>query len=557
MKLRANVQRRFSRLNLSVAALVAILQRSPALRSMADADESAFASTIGTLLRSAAIALGALGAVDARAGATLLATTLTPDPTGNLPTFSATVGVPITPLGFTIANLIAIGSWKEMGDLPPGLILTTVQPNGGSLTETGDLDATTATNPLTTPLLEGTPTTAGTYSISLQGFWKGGESGGPYAGKGVSAVFPFTIVVAGTPPVFTTQPISATVTGGTVALDAVATQTSSYQWMLNGSTPVTGGTSPILLLSDAAAATGAYTCVASNALGSTTSNPATVSVAPTNDIGRLINISTRSQAGTGQNILIAGFVVGGAGTMGSERLLIRGSGPALAAFGVAGTLPDPLLSLYSGTNAVLGTNDGWGGSSAISSVASAVGAFAWSVPTSNDAALLETLPNGSYTAQIAGGSGDVGVALAEIYDATPKGSYTTATPRIVNISVRAQVGTGDNILIVGFDVGGSTSRTVLIRVSGPALAGFGLSGTLQYPQLQLFSGATMLESNSGWGGSQQISGAATSVGAFAWDSPTSNDSAVLVTLPTGPYTVQVSGTNGGGGTALVEVYEVP
>jgi hypothetical protein len=243
--------------------------------------------------------------------------------------------------------------------------------------------------------------------------------------------------------------------------------------------------------------------------------------------------------------------------MGSERLLIRGSGPALAEFGVAGTLPDPLLSLYSGTNAVLGTNHGWGGIPEISSVASAVGAFAWSVPTSNDAALLENLPNGSYTAQIAGDSGDVGVALAEIYDATPKGSYTTATPRIVNISVRAQVGTGDNILIVGFDVGGSTSRTVLIRVSGPALASFGLSGTLQYPQLQLFSGTTMLESNSGWGGSEQISGAATSVGAFPWESPTSTDSAVLVTLPTGPYTVQVSGTNGGGGTALVEVYEVP
>ena len=62
-----------------------------------------------------------------------------------------------------------------------------------------------------------------------------------------------------------------TVTGGTVALDAVASNASSYQWMRNGSTPVAGATSPILLIGDAAAAPGTYTCVASNDVGSTTS----------------------------------------------------------------------------------------------------------------------------------------------------------------------------------------------------------------------------------------------------------------------------------------------
>jgi hypothetical protein len=560
MNMIARVQHRCARANLAFAALVAILQRSPVLRIVAAVDDCVSSSPVGTMLKSAAVAAASLGAVDSMAGATLLATTLTPDPTGPLPTFYATVGVPITPLGFTIANLIAIGSWKEMGDLPPGLILTTVQPNGGTLTETGNLDATTATNPLTTPLLEGTPTVAGTWSINLQGFWKGGESGGPYGGKGISAVFPFTIVVAGTAPVFTTQPISATVAGGTVALDALATQTTSYQWMLNGS-PVAGATDSILVVGDAVAGAGTYTCVATNSIGSTTSNPAMVSVTPTGNIGRLVNISTRCVAGTGDNTLIAGFVVGGAGTTGSEPLLIRGSGPALVPFGVTGTLPDPALSLYAtnsaGASVLAGTNTGWNGSTAISNTANAVGAFSWQVPTSNDAALLETLPGGPYTAQISGKSGDIGVALAEIYDATPAGTYTSASPRIINISARAQVGTGDNILIVGFAIGGSTSRTVLIRVSGPALIPFGLSATIEFPLLQLVSGSTVLESNSGWGGSKEISAAAAAAGAFTWTDPTSNDAAVLVTLPPGPYTVEVSGTNGGGGTTLVEVYEVP
>jgi hypothetical protein len=245
------------------------------------------------------------------------------------------------------------------------------------------------------------------------------------------------------------------------------------------------------------------------------------------------------------------------GTAGSQSLLLRGSGPALVPFAVTGTLPDPQLQLFSSADVLLGTNDAWEGGTAISSAAAAVGAFHWTTPTSKDAALLETLPEGAYTAQIAGESGDLGVALAEIYDAAPAGSYTPTTPRIVNISVRAQVGTGANILIAGFYIGGSTSRTVLIRVSGPALGAFGLAGTLGDPQMSLYSGSNVLESNNGWGGSEQIADAAASVGAFAWKSPSSNDSAVLVTLPVGPYTVQVSGADGGGGTALVEVYEVP
>jgi hypothetical protein len=258
----------------------------------------------------------------------------------------------------------------------------------------------------------------------------------------------------------------------------------------------------------------------------------------------------------GSSILIAGFAVGGQGASGTEPLLIRGSGPALAAFGVSGTLPGPQLQLYSG-NTVIGSNNGWGGSAEIASAAALVGAFAWSSPSSDDSALLESLAPGPYTAQIAGQSGDTGVALAEVYDATPSGGFTPTSPRLVNVSTRVQVGSGGSVLIAGFVIGGSTARTVLIRASGPALASFGVSGTLPDPQLGLYSGSTELASNSGWSGDAEIAGTASAVGAFAWNDPASLDSAILVTLPPGPYTAQISGANGDVGVALVEVYEVP
>lgn len=190
MKLVALLQRRGAWVNLSTATLIALLQRSPVLRMVAVADEFVAASPVGSLIKSAAAAAAALGAVDSMAGATTLATTLTPNPSGALPAFDATVGEAITPIGFTITNTLNIGSWKVTGQIPPGLVLTTTQGNGGTLTAPGVLDATTqgtsgdpwspgmAGNSTTTPLLEGTPTTAGTYTFNLQGFALGGEQGG-------------------------------------------------------------------------------------------------------------------------------------------------------------------------------------------------------------------------------------------------------------------------------------------------------------------------------------------------------------------------------------------
>jgi hypothetical protein len=258
-------------------------------------------------------------------------------------------------------------------------------------------------------------------------------------------------------------------------------------------------------------------------------------------------------------------VIGGAGTSGNQSLLIRGSGPALTAFGVPGVLPDPQLQLYQsnpdGTSTLKDTNTGWEGDSLIASAAAAVGAFPWTNSSSHDAALLETLPQGPFTAQIAGESGDTGVALAEVYDATPAGTYTPSMSRLMNISARVQVGAGGSILIAGFVIGGSTAKTVLIRGSGPALTGFGVSGALPDPQLKLYKSnadgtSTLLEENNGWGGDARIMSVSALVGAFSWGWYATPDSALLLTLPPGGYTAQVSGASGDTGVALVEVYEV-
>jgi hypothetical protein len=154
----------------------------------------------------------------------------------------------------------------------------------------------------------------------------------------------------------------------------------------------------------------------------------------------------------------------------------------------------------------------------------------------------------------AGTTTGTGVVLAEVYDAD------TGIPaaQIVNLSSRAFVGTGSNILIAGFVIAGSTSQTVLIRASGPALEAFGVSGTIPDPQLLLFdSNQNLVASDSGWGGSLQIAAAASAAGAFAWKVPSSDDSAVLITLPPGNYTAQVSGASGDTGVALVEIYALP
>jgi hypothetical protein len=367
------------------------------------------------------------------------------------------------------------------------------------------------------------------------------------------------------PMAVTVQPQSRTVADGTTAVfsfGVTGTPTPSLQWYLNGAAIPSATGSTLVVRGAGVSDAGSYTCTATNIAGTVSSNPAQLSVITTSNPGRLINLSARAEVGTGGNIIFAGFAIGPSGAAGLQPVLIRASGPAIAAapFNVPGTLGDPQLQVFNSADNILNTNNGWKGDTRIAARAVAVGAFKWNDPSSHDAALNIPLASGPYTAQVAGESGDKGDALVEVYDATPQGTYAPSMPRLVNLSARVDVETGGNALFAGFVIGGSTSLTVLIRASGPAIAAapFDVPGTLPDPQLTLQNPSTgaVYASNNGWRDDPDIIAAASSVGAFTWNNPTSNDSALLVTLPPGSYTAEASGASGDTGVAIVEVYEV-
>jgi hypothetical protein len=255
----------------------------------------------------------------------------------------------------------------------------------------------------------------------------------------------------------------------------------------------------------------------------------------------LSNLSVRTTAGTGAETLIVGFSVSG----GTKPLLVRGIGPTLTSFGVTGALSDPKLELFRDATKVT-ENDNW--LPADAPVFERVGAFGLT-NGSRDSALVVSLAPGSYTAQASGATGGTGVTLVELYDTEGRGTPA----RMSNVSARSQISGGEP-LIVGFNIAGSGNRTLLIRAIGPTLAEFGVTGTLTDPKLELFGGATKIQENDNWDSSARST--FSQLGAFDLTTG-SRDAVLLVTLPPGSYTAQVSGVNGAAGVTLVEVYEVP
>ncbi len=369
--------------------------------------------------------------------------------------------------------------------------------------------------------------------------------------------------LAGTSVQFNAQPQDQVIAlGADVTFTATATGMGAlnYQWRKDG-VGLAGATGSTLTLRGIAAAqAGSYDVVVTDSFGATASAAGRLTVgAPVPEVARIGNLSIRTRAGTGAQTLIVGFVVGGAGTSGPKPLLVRGVGPALAAFGVGDTLIDPRLEIFSGGAAPvrLFENDNWNASDA--STFAAVGAFA--LPAgSRDAALYNGSVNAaSYSAQLSGIGGTTGVALAEIYDVTPSLVFGAGTPRLINVSARTVSGTGADVLIAGFVIFGppGSNKRVLLRAIGPTLTVFGVGGVLADPRLELFnSSAVKTHENDNWGGGAELTDTFRAVGAFGLDG-TSRDAALVVTLATGTYTAQVSGVGGATGVALVEVYEVP
>jgi hypothetical protein len=131
--------------------------------------------------------------------------------------------------------------------------------------------------------------------------------------------------------------------------------------------------------------------------------------------GRMLNVSSRAQTGTGASAHIAGFVVTGPKP---KQLLIRGVGPTLSVFGVPGPLSDPTLSIFDASGQPVAANDDWGSAANLPDLraaTTAVGAFVLN-EASKDSALLVTLDPGAYSAQVSGVNGSSGISLLEIYE---------------------------------------------------------------------------------------------------------------------------------------------
>ena len=177
---------------------------------------------------------------------------------------------------------------------------------------------------------------------------------------------------------------------------------------------------------------------------------------------RLANVSTRGNVFTGNDIMIGGFVVQGAS---AKNIIVRARGPSLS--GIANTLSNPVLIIWGDPNVFPGppaglvaANDDWATHPSSASVQGA--GFAPS--DSREAAIyVPNLPPGGYTAHVYGAGGATGVGIFEVWEMD-----APATP-FANMSTRANVGTGDNVLIAGFIISGDGPMTILVRGEGPSL----------------------------------------------------------------------------------------
>lgn len=265
-----------------------------------------------------------------------------------------------------------------------------------------------------------------------------------------------------------------------------------------------------------------------------TSTPSPTPVSsPTPIPAQFGNISSRVGVGTGNNVLIGGFIINGTQP---KKVIIRAIAPSLP---IPSVLADPTLELHDNTGQLIATNDNWVDSTDKQEILN-------TIPPANDkeSAIVATLAPAAYTAIVSGVNGTTGLAVVELYDLN-----TAADSKLANISTRAPVQTGNDILIGGFIVLGQQMQHVVVRALGPSLP---FPGTLADPTLELHdSNGTQFASNDNWRSDQEAE-----IGATI---PPSHDaeSAIVAWLQPGNYTAVVQGANGAIGVGLVEIYHLP
>ena len=255
---------------------------------------------------------------------------------------------------------------------------------------------------------------------------------------------------------------------------------------------------------------------------------------------RLANLSTRMQVLTGSEVMIAGFIISGSGP---KTVVINVAGPSLVNFGVTSALANPMLTLVrSSDQAIIGSNDDW----QAASNAAQIQASGFAPNHSLEPAILATLSPGAYTAIVSGAGGSTGVGLVGVFE------VDRPDVPLINISTRGRVLTGNDVMIAGFVIQGSSSQTVVINVAGPSLANHGIASPLLNPTLTLVrsSDQTVLAANDDWTDAPN----AVEIQASGFAPNHAREPAILMTLPPGAYTAIVQGVSGTTGVALVGVF---
>lgn len=241
--------------------------------------------------------------------------------------------------------------------------------------------------------------------------------------------------------------------------------------------------------------------------------------------------------------MIGGFIVTGTAP---KRVILRAIGPSLTSSGVSGVLQDPILALHGPNGSLIIENDNWKDTQAAEIEASGL-----APEDDREPAIIATLQPGSYTAIVRGKDATTGVACGEIYDLDQD-----ASSELANISTRALVQTGENVLIAGFILSGSDAAgtRVIFRGLGPSLTGRGVADALPDPTLDLRdANGARLAFNDDW---MDDPVQAAEIAASGIPPEDERESAIAATLPGGPYTVIVAGKEGVTGVGLVAVYNV-
>ncbi|MFN2508890.1 MAG: aryl-sulfate sulfotransferase [Chthoniobacterales bacterium] len=258
---------------------------------------------------------------------------------------------------------------------------------------------------------------------------------------------------------------------------------------------------------------------------------------------RLANISGRSLIATNDSVGIAGFIISGPV---AKKVVLRGRGPSLQVDGqpLPGRLMNPRLELHNSNNQTLQSNDDYKNGPDAAEITQ----VGLAPSDDNEAAILAELPPGGYTAVVRGANDTTGIGLAEVFDVEP------ASPsQLGNLSSRAFTSTGDNVLIGGLILRGTKPKRVLFRALGPELEERGVENALPDTILDLYGGNGMkIRSNDDW----EQAPNASEIAATDLEPTDQRESAILLPVSSGNYTLIVKGKNNAEGVALLEAFQL-